>query len=353
VKRRIAMVAGAVVLVSAALLVWLVRSRDERAPAPQPAVGTDNPRSGDTEAPAHPEPPSAANPEREQAAVPESSVVQRIDTAVRSAVGLVAEPPPLAERIDELTRRADAGDAVAGCMLGLELMQCRHRDALRLTMAAWERRPPDPNGSMRRMQTERETLARLERHCAGVADGRIDEAPQRIFAAADGGNGTASGVAIAVAGMWVGARLTTAPELVAQMRDNLPRWVDHAFERGPTRFVDSFMQSARFGSPTDLGMQALARDPVAMRAFDLLLVLSAADTGASNGNLPAIRLAQSDATLDAAAKARADALAARWYAAWQQLPRRDADDEPDLDDMIWGNLPQTRVSALHEACARG
>jgi hypothetical protein len=100
-------------------------------------------------------------------------------------------------------------------------------------------------------------------------------------------------------------------------------------------------------------MQALARDPVALRAFDLLLVLSAADTGASNGDLPAIRLAQSEAMLDAAAKARADALAARWYAAWQRLPRRDADDEPDLDEMIWGNFPQSRVSALHEACARG
>jgi hypothetical protein len=89
-----------------------------------------------------------------------------------------------------------------------------------------------------------------------------------------------------------------------------------------------------------------------MRALDLLLVLSAADTGASNGNLPAIRLAQSEATLDAAAKARADALAARWYAAWQRMPRRDTDDEPGLGEMIWDNFPQARVSALHEACAR-
>lgn len=351
-KRRIAMVTGAVVLVSAVLLVWSVRSRDEDVPAPQPAVATDSPGFGGTEASVPPEPPPAANPEREQAAVPEPSVVQRIDTAVRPAAGPVTEPPPLADRIDELTRRADADDAEAGCMLGLELMQCQHREALRLTMAAWERRPPGTDGWMRRLQTERETLARLERHCAGVDDGRIDEAPQRIFAAADGGNGTASGVAIAVAGMWVGARLTTAPELVAQMRDNFPRWLDHAFERGPTRFVDSFMQSARFGSPTDLGLQALARDPVAMRALDLLLVLSAADTGASNGNLPAIRLAQSEATLDAAAKARADALAARWYAAWQRMPRRDTDDEPGLGEMIWDNFPQARVSALHEACAR-
>jgi hypothetical protein len=353
VKRRIAIVAGAVVLASAVLLVWLDRSSDDRAPPPPPAVGTDNPRSGDTEAPAHPEPPSAANPEREQAAVPEPSVVQRIDTAVRSAVGLVAEPPPLAERIDELTRRADAGDAEAGCMLGLELMQCRERDTLRLTMAAWERRPPDREGWVQQMQKERAKLAWLEHHCAGVADTRIDETPQRIFAAADGGNGIAAGVAIAAGGMWVGARLTTAPELVAQMRDGFPRWVDLAFERGAPIFIEDLMQSARYGFATNLNMQALARDPVAMRAFDLFLVLSAADTGANHGDLPAIRLAHSDATLDPTAKARADALAARWYAAWRRMPRRDADDEPDPDDVRWLDLPQTPVSALHEACAHG
>jgi hypothetical protein len=279
--------------------------------------------------------------------------MQRVDTAVRSAVGLVAEPAPLAQRIDDLTRRADAGDAVASCQLGLELMQCRDVRPMRMIMAAWESRPRSGPEWAEQMQRERAKLLRLEQQCAGIADARIDEVPRRMFAAADAGNATAAGVAVTAATHWVGARLASDPDLVARLRDGYPRWLDRAFASGQPLFIMDVMQSARYSSPTNLNFQALARDPVAMRALDLLLLKVAADSGEAAGELPMLRLAQSEATLDAATKARADALAIRWFAAWKNMPRDDDPGDFDPDEINWMDFAATRPRVLHEACERG
>jgi hypothetical protein len=174
-----------------------------------------------------------------------------------------------------------------------------------------------------------------------------------MFAAADAGNAMAAGFSIANATQWVGARLTSDPDLVARLRDGYPRWLDRAFASGQPLFVMDAMQSARYGSPTNLNFQALARDPVAMRALDLLLLKVAADSGEAAGDLPGLRLAQSAATLDAATKARADVLAMRWFAAWKSMPEYGVPVSFGPDEINWLDFVATRPRVLHEACERG
>lgn len=347
--RRIVL-ALAILTVAAAVALLLIRGdadRNDTAPAApySPAA---------TPGPADPQPQPQAAPATAPESKPSASAASRPTPAiVRATQSLFGDLPPLAQRIDDLTRRADAGDAVASCQLGLELMQCRDVRPMRMIMAAWESRPRSGPEWAEHMQRERAKLLRLEQQCAGIADARIDEVPRRMFAAADAGNAIAAGVSVTAATQWVGARLASDPNLVARLRDGYPRWLDRAFASGQPLFIMDVMQSARYSSPTNLNFQALTRDPVAMRALDLLLLKVAADTGEAAGELPMLRLAQSEATLDTATMARADALAMRWFAAWKNMPRDDDPGDFDPDEINWMDYAATRPRVLHEACERG
>lgn len=271
-----------------------------------------------------------------------------------------ADIAPLATRIDDLTRRADAGDMVASCMLGMELQQCAERRRLRGWLRSVDLSPTSSAQPNDLVSVARDILARLERHCAGVSETRVDEAPRRIFDAADRGNGAAASLAVLGGEHWIYAHLVTEPGLVARLRDGYPRWVDAALQAQDLEAATDIVRSATFGSPLDLRVQALSRDGVAMRALDLALVRIATETGEEYGDLSALRLAQSEAKLDADARSRAQALGQRWYEALMRFPDQaaaDADADAATDDasgaLSWGKLDQARVDALHERCARG
>lgn len=347
--RRIVL-ALAILTIAAAVALLLIRGdadRNDTAPAApySPAA---------TPGPADPQPqPQAAAASVPESRAPGSQASRPIAAIVQAAQGLFGDLPPLAQRIDDLTRRADAGDAVASCQLGAELMRCGERKELGFFVAGTPQQLAEGDPWARRIARERATLAELERHCAGIADARIDETPRRIFAAADAGNAAAAGVAITAGGMWVRARLMSEPDLVARLRDGYPRWVDRAFLGGQRRSIQSLIESSVSGSPTNLGLQALARDSVAMRAFDLFLTHAVSEAGSAIGDLPALRLSQSDAVLDAPARARAEALAMHWLAAWKNMPRTDDPDAVDPGDISMSRLAEKRARTLQVVCERG
>jgi hypothetical protein len=296
---------------------------------------------------------------------PTSMPTQPPATGPSIADDRLADIAPLTTRIADLTRRADAGDTVASCMLGVELQQCAERRRLRNWLRLVELGPTVVTAATtaENIAAARATLARLERHCAGVPAARIDEAPRRLFDAADRGNGAAASLAVLFGEHWIYARLVTEPDLVARLRDGYPRWVDAALQAQDLEAATGIVRSAMLGHPQDLAVQALGRDGVALRALDLALVRIASETGEDYGDMPSLRLAQSEATLDADARARAEVLGQRWYEALMRFP--DPDTEPDVDadadaatdiapgELSWERLDQARVDALHERCARG
>jgi hypothetical protein len=312
------------------------RQANAPAPGPTPARIASTPERA-TGTPSLPQPPAATN--------------------------ITTDLPPLAQRIDELTRRADAGDVVASCMLGAELLQCAERRRLRGWLRSIELGPWATDQLKARVPATRDTLARLERHCAGVPAARGDEAPRRLFDAADRGNGAAASLAVLFGEQWIYTRLMTEPDLVARLRDGYPRWVDAVLQAQDLEAATGIVRSAMLGHPQDLALQALGRDGVALRALDLALVRIASETGEDYGDMPSLRLAQSEAALDADARARAEVLGQRWYDALMRFP--DPDTEPDVDadadaatdiahgELSWERIDRARVDALHERCARG
>lgn len=108
--RRIAILLGFGVLLLA-LFVWWRSASDTRAPAL--GAGT----AGTATAVAADAPPSPSDPAA-PAAVPASD-----------ARPLPAADVPFDRIVDDLQRRADAGDRAAACRLGFELMRCRHLQA--------------------------------------------------------------------------------------------------------------------------------------------------------------------------------------------------------------------------------
>jgi hypothetical protein len=291
------------------------------------------------------------------ASAPELATLDAPSIQPTSATNITPDLPPLAQRIADLTRRADAGDMVASCMLGMELQQCAERRRIRGWLRLVELGPRVITAATQaeNVAATRATLARLERHCAGVPDERIAEAPRRIIDAADRGNGAAAGLAVVRSQEWVSARLATEPELVARFRDGYPRWIDGALQAQDQEAARAILIQAMYGSPMDLGFRALMRDGVALRALDLALVRVARETGEYYGELPGLRLAQSETTLDADAKARADALGQRWYEAMMRFPEDDPETDADTapDGISWAAPERSPVAAMHARCQRG
>jgi hypothetical protein len=272
-----------------------------------------------------------------------------------AAPDITPDLPPLVQRIDDLARRADAGDVAASCMLGAELLQCAERKRIRSWLRLVELGPHRLPSADEGIPAARATLSRLEQHCAGVSPSQIADAPRRIFDAADGGNSAAASLAVLRGQDLIYARMAANPELVIRLRDGYPRWVDSSLQGRDVEAAEAIVRSAAFGSSNDLGLQALLRDRVAMRALDLALVRIAEETGEEYGELPALRLAQSETALDAESRARANVLSQRWFDVLAHFPNDDNDAIADAatTELRLDRLDVARASALHARCDRG
>ena len=293
------------------------------------------------------EPPAGARGAVEEAATPPSDPARResasIDAGIRAAAsgtngGTAARalplPPadaPLATILDDLERRARAGDARAACRLAAEIGRCA---ALPRRLASVNPAPqvtvPPGNNPADARQIERyiDFAARqqieLERDqalCAGVPRERLRDASPWLLAAARGGNPTA--IAVFASGFWTLTdpyALRHAEVLAAYSRE-AERMALSLVEAGSPEMVRP-LGMAYAGEDPNVAIGGLVEpDPVRGHAL-LRLYL-----GPQPGSAPAPRVGddgkpapprpeqrafeQLDARLDAAQRAESDALFAR------------------------------------------
>jgi hypothetical protein len=113
-------------------------------------------------APAAAEPRSARSPD----SAPPSALVKTTATPPPASTSISAQPlpaadTPLADILDELSRRADAGEPGAACRLAAELMRCSHRDELvfRLNSASMLQDRSRPSAEPSRDERQRANLS--------------------------------------------------------------------------------------------------------------------------------------------------------------------------------------------------
>jgi hypothetical protein len=226
---------------------------------------------------------------------------------------------PLAEVLDELTRRADAGELRAACRLAAELVRCSHRAALVTSINA----STLGDGRWRRPEHEaveeqqRAALVTANRVCAGVAPERIAEAPHRLMDAADLGHPGARAWA-AVHGADEAIRhLLDAPDVAERWQQNVVRWAIASLEAGDRSVGANWAANAGAVSIHSPIARLLEQDPTLALALLRYRSLRAQRDGtAQDGGLAAAHIA---AALPADAIAVAESTAQRWVAAMGPL----------------------------------
>jgi hypothetical protein len=229
----------AVGLLAAATVVLLMQIRAQRPEAtpPAPSIGTSAGESTvePRPAPAAAEPRSARSPD----SAPPSALVNAASTPQAANTSIAAQPlpaadTPLADILDELTRRADAGEPAAACRLAAELTRCSHRDELVSGLNAASlvedrvRRPTDTLHGDR----QRAALSTANRVCTGVAPERIAEAPHRLMNAADLGHPGARAWAAMHGHREAIRHLFDAPDVAQRWREQAVRWAIESLDTG-------------------------------------------------------------------------------------------------------------------------
>lgn len=222
---------------------------------------------------------------------------------------------PLAEILDELTQRADAGEPRAACRLAAELVRCSHRDALVTSVNAnslgdtrWRRPEHDAVEDQ-----QRSALVTANRVCAGVAPERIADAPHRLMDAADLGHPGARAWAAAYGADEAIRHLLDAPDVAERLQQNVVRWVIASLEAGDRGVGANWASYAGFPFMETPVVRLLEQDPVLALALLRYRTLRAQRDGTAPADgLVADRIA---ATVPADAVALAESTAQRWVAA--------------------------------------
>ncbi len=251
--------------------------------------------------------------------------------AIAPAVPLPPADTPLAQVIDELERRARAGDAAASCRLGFELLRCRRsaeavlqRDMLTDALAR-SGRPGTAAGSRGDQSGVESMLVDLaarndllaeqaQAMCVGVDPQRYDTPLRWLMRAANGGDVTSRAALLRSVDTINSGNTLANLDALAGYRVAAPRWIAEDLEAG----TDLAMNLAiRLGVQSGTGMliEALADRPAL--AYALLQVNDrapgAAERPAATASRAALlsRLPAADATV----QTEAAALVARFDAA--------------------------------------
>jgi hypothetical protein len=271
-----------------------------------PAATTTRPQTASTTA--APATPTALSEALQQSPLP----------AARTPAQPAPLPPadtPLGEILDELTRRADAGEPRAACRLAAELVRCSHRAALVASINAnsfgdtrW-RRPEHVAVEDQR----RAALVTANRVCAGVAPERIAEAPRRLMDAADLGHPGARAWAAAHGADEAIRHLLDAPDVAERWRQSVIRWVIASLEAGDRGVGMNWASHAGYPFMETPVARMLGQDP----ALALALLRYRAMRAQRDGTAPADGLVvdRIATSLPADAVALAESAAQRWVAA--------------------------------------
>lgn len=233
-----------------------------------------------------------------------------------SAQPLPAADTPLADILDELSRRADAGEPEAACRLAAELMRCSHRDELvfGLNVASILQDRSRPSAEASRGDRQRATLSTANRVCAGVAPERIAEAPHRLMNAADLGHPGARAWAAIHGGHEAIRHLFDAPDVAQRWREQAVRWAIESLDVGDRSVGASWASYAGYpGMYWEPTVRLLSEDPTLSLALLRYRALRAQRDGQpAQDEVVAARIA---AGLPPDAVALAESAAHRWVAA--------------------------------------
>jgi hypothetical protein len=318
-------------IVAGLVAIWFGRAGNAPVPvagesdAPEVAAGTD----------------AAADADATQDTAPASAASAGASNALRAAPSSAARPAlplpppgaPLAGILDDLERRARAGDARAACRLAAEIGRCAglaRRQALPTPLqypaASPGGNPVDDKQLERYVDFAARQQLELERDetvCAGVPRERLRDATPWLLAAARGGNTAA--MVVYVSGMWTAVdpyALRHADVLAAYSRE-AERMALALVEAGSPELVRSLGMAYAGGAAHGALGSVVEPDPVRGHALLRLLLEpgqnstrapapAAASSGQTTPSMPEQRAFQAlDATLDPAQRAASDAMFAR------------------------------------------
>ena len=339
-RRRVAAAAG--VLLAVAGLALLFAQREDPPPAAQETRADGSPavpaRDG-----APTEPAGAAD--RDASTRREGLAATTAAAPVAGAVPLPLPPQdtPLASVLDDLERRARAGEARAACRLASELSRCTMLQRRREFRAMVDPSGGGPARGSRLEEWRIDATARLELQierdeavCAGIDRQQSRQSIQWLHRAASAGH--VPSMASFATGAWMVFEpgFVHQPELVAAYARDAASMATRAVEAGDTRLLLplGLAYAGRSGMAAPLG-ELVEPDPAKARA----LLALAAETPAADGGRRGQRranvgervLAELDATLDPAQRAAAEAEAARLRAAWPA--KRAPVDAPPFDPL--------------------
>jgi hypothetical protein len=329
----------AVLAVLVGISAWWVSSRSAA-----PAQGEDArtpPAAEASEAPAASAPTETAEgavtPATAAAAEPSPLAGAGLSAASATPANIATAPlpppdTPLAQVIDELERRARAGDAAASCRLGFELLRCRRsaeavfqRDMLTDALAR-SRRPEAAASGARANQAGVENMLvdlaarndllaeQAQVMCVGIDPQRYDTPLRWLMRAANAGDATSRAALLRSVDTINQGNTLANLDALAAFRAAAPRWMAEDFEAG----TDVALNVAiRFGVQSGYGMlqEALAERPAL--AYALLQVHDRAPGATERPGAAAGRAALLSRLppADAAVQAEAAALVARFDAA--------------------------------------
>jgi hypothetical protein len=331
-SRRI--VGGLVVLaVLVGISIWWVSSRSAA-----PAQGGDArtpPAAEASEAPAA----SAQTETAEGAVTPATAAAAEHSSLARTspssppatapAVPLPPPETPLLQVIDELERRARAGDAAASCRLGFELLRCKRKDAMTLQRdllsAGLARGATGATGSdAQRAASERAMIDMVARSdlmleqanavCDGL-DPRAFETPLTwLYSAATAGDPTSRTALLRhVDSINQGDTLANL-DVLASFRRQAPDWIAEDFQRA-TPVVDEIATQLGFVMQPGLLLEVIGSRPALAHALFQIHDRKPSTQSAPGADLRrAVILAQLPPA-DAATAAEAASIVARYDAA--------------------------------------
>ncbi len=272
---------------------------------------------------AAPKPHSAASQATTQPSALEDALVPTTPTPTAPAPSPHAEslplPPadtPLADILDALTRRADAGEPAAACRLAAELVRCGHREDLvsRMAMdAVRDAYEPGRHASIAQHPLQVQ-LAEANRICANVPATRINEAFRRTMDAADLGHAGARSWLAMHGETELPRHLFDAPELVQRWQRDVRRWAIASLDAGDRRVGGLWASVA--GSPMDTPISSTVdADPTLRLALLRYRVLRQQRDGEPSDRLSETLASELAAGLSAESIALAESTAQRWVAA--------------------------------------